>query len=82
MAAAQKPQQEQGTAVAQRVPREITVAAVQDDEGQEILPVRRLPYDTLVIAIGSESNDFGTPGALEVFCGNYNIAERTGGRFV
>jgi glucokinase len=23
----------------------------------------------------------GTPGALEVFCGNYNIAARTGGRF-
>lgn len=23
----------------------------------------------------------GMPGALEVFCGNYNIAERTGGRF-
>ncbi len=48
-----------------RAAREITVAAVQDDEGQEILPVRRLPYDTLVIAIGSESNDFGTPGVRE-----------------
>jgi glucokinase len=23
----------------------------------------------------------GTPGALEVFCGNYNVRERTGGRF-
>ncbi|OUY07111.1 NAD(P)/FAD-dependent oxidoreductase [Acinetobacter populi] len=26
---------------------------------------RRIPYDTLVIAIGSTSNDFGTPGAKE-----------------
>jgi NADH:ubiquinone reductase (H+-translocating) len=48
-----------------RVARTITVGAVLDDEGQEILPVRRLWYDTLVIAIGSESNDFGTPGVRE-----------------
>jgi len=41
------------------------VAAVADDEGTEILPPRRVPYDTLVIAIGSESNDFGTPGVRE-----------------
>ena len=48
-----------------RARREIAVAAVQDDEGAEILPARRVPYDTLVIAIGSESNDFGTPGVRE-----------------
>ena len=48
-----------------RAARHIVVAAVKDDEGQEILPVRRVPYDTLVIAIGSESNDFGTPGVRE-----------------
>jgi NADH dehydrogenase len=29
------------------------------------LPARSLPYDTLVIAIGSQSNDFGTPGAKQ-----------------
>ncbi len=45
--------------------REIVVAAVRDDEGQEILPERRVGYDTLVLAIGSESNDFGTPGVRE-----------------
>ena len=48
-----------------RQAREITVAAVTDDEGLEILPERRIGYDTLVIAIGSESNDFGTPGVRE-----------------
>ena len=48
-----------------RAGRAITIAAVLDDEGHEILPVRRLGYDTLVIAIGSESNDFGTPGVRE-----------------
>ena len=45
--------------------RHIVVAAVKDDEGEEILPERRIPYDMLAIAIGSESNDFGTPGVRE-----------------
>ena len=48
-----------------RQAKRITVAAVQDDEGAEILPERTLPYDSLVIAVGSESNDFGTPGVRE-----------------
>ena len=43
----------------------LTVAAVNDDEGTEILPKRTLSYDTLVIAVGSESNDFGAPGVRE-----------------
>ena len=45
--------------------KEVVVAAVRDDEGREILPERRVPYDTLVIAVGSESNDFGTPGVRD-----------------
>lgn len=45
--------------------REIVVGSVIDDEGTQILPERRIPYDTLVIAIGSESNDFNTPGVRE-----------------
>jgi NADH dehydrogenase len=32
---------------------------------EQILPPRRLRYDTLVLAIGSRVNDFGTPGVLE-----------------
>jgi NADH dehydrogenase len=48
-----------------RAARHIVVAAVKDDEGVQILPERRVAYDTLVIAIGSESNDFGTPGVRE-----------------
>ena len=48
-----------------REAREVVVAAVADDEGQEILPERRIGYDTLVVAIGSESNDFNTPGVRE-----------------
>jgi NADH dehydrogenase len=48
-----------------RAKREIVVAAVADEDGQEVLPERRVAYDTLVIAVGSESNDFGTPGVRE-----------------
>ena len=45
--------------------KEIVVAEVRDDEGEVILPERRIGYDKLVIAIGSESNDFGTPGVRQ-----------------
>ena len=49
----------------ERQAKHILVAPVVDDEGVEILPARRIPYDTLVIAVGSESNDFGTPGVRD-----------------
>ncbi|MBS0395584.1 MAG: NAD(P)/FAD-dependent oxidoreductase [Proteobacteria bacterium] len=43
--------------------RRVRLAAVVDAEGREVVPAREVPYDTLVIAIGSQTNDFGTPGA-------------------
>ena len=43
--------------------RLITVDAVADPQGQEVLPRRELGYDTLVLALGSASNFFNTPGA-------------------
>jgi NADH:ubiquinone reductase (H+-translocating) len=45
--------------------REVHVAPYIDDEGQQVTPPRAFGYDTLVIAIGSQSNDFGTPGVSE-----------------
>ena len=45
--------------------REIHIEATTDDEGREVTPPRVFPYDTLVIAVGSVTNDFGTPGAAE-----------------
>jgi NADH dehydrogenase len=36
-----------------RAAKEIAVAAVRDDEGREILPGRRIPYDSLLMAFGS-----------------------------
>ena len=46
-------------------PEEVRLAATFDDEGREITPPRSVGYDTLVIAIGSMTNDFGTPGVAE-----------------
>jgi NADH:ubiquinone reductase (H+-translocating) len=45
--------------------KEIRVAATLNREGEEIIPERSFAYDTLVIAIGSVSNDFGVPGVQE-----------------
>ncbi|HSQ05815.1 MAG TPA: NAD(P)/FAD-dependent oxidoreductase [Burkholderiales bacterium] len=43
--------------------RVIVVAATSDEDGRELIPKREIPYDTLVIAVGSSTNHFGTPGA-------------------
>lgn len=48
-----------------RAKQEITLAPVVDETGEEVIPRRTLSYDTLVIAVGSVSNDFGTPGVSE-----------------
>ncbi len=45
--------------------KEVHLAATFDDEGRQITPPRSVGYDTLVIAIGSVTNDFGTPGVAE-----------------
>jgi NADH dehydrogenase len=42
--------------------RRIVLAAITDDAGNEVVPPRSVAYDTLVIAVGSVSKDFGTPG--------------------
>ncbi len=48
-----------------RSAREVHVAPFVDEDGKEVTPARSFPYDTLVIAVGSQSNDFGTPGVRE-----------------
>lgn len=48
-----------------RARRAITLDAVTGPEGDEILPRRTLAYDTLILCLGSVSNDFGVPGAAE-----------------
>jgi NADH:ubiquinone reductase (H+-translocating) len=48
-----------------RAAREVHLAATVDDEGRQITPPRAVAYDTLVVAIGSLTNDFGTPGVAD-----------------
>ncbi|WP_342149962.1 NAD(P)/FAD-dependent oxidoreductase [Methylorubrum sp. SB2] len=45
--------------------RIVQIAASLDSEGREVTPVRAIAYDTLVMAVGSTTNDFGTPGVKE-----------------
>jgi NADH dehydrogenase len=48
-----------------RARKEIRLGPTFDEEGLEITPPRTIGYDTLILAIGSVTNDFGTPGAKE-----------------
>ena len=48
-----------------RAAKQVCLGAAIDDEGREITPPRSIGYDMLVIAIGSITNDFGTPGVAE-----------------
>jgi NADH dehydrogenase len=45
--------------------REVQTAPSFDVDGRLVTPPRRFGYDTLIIAVGSQSNDFGTPGVAE-----------------
>ena len=48
-----------------REKREVHLAPTLDENGREITPRRSIGYDTLIIAIGSVTNDFGTKGVAE-----------------
>jgi NADH dehydrogenase len=48
-----------------REQKQLYLERVFTDDHQEIFPERTLSYDTLVLAVGSKSNFFGTPGASE-----------------
>lgn len=48
-----------------RAARQIHLAATLDDQGLELVPARSLEYDSLVIAVGSTTNDFNTLGAAD-----------------
>ncbi|WP_017905420.1 NAD(P)/FAD-dependent oxidoreductase [Pseudomonas asplenii] len=61
-----------------RAGKKIQLAATYDENGVELLPARELGYDTLVIAVGSTTNDFGTQGAAQhcLFLDTRKQAER------
>lgn len=62
----------------QRDERKVVLQAMLDENNREVLPERTVSYDTLVLAIGSVTNDFGTPGAAEncIFLDSRDQAER------
>jgi NADH dehydrogenase len=48
-----------------RAKRLVHVAPFYDEEGNQVTAARTVPYDTLVMAVGSQTNDFGTPGVQQ-----------------
>lgn len=45
--------------------KNITLSELKDEQGELLMPSRNIDYDILVLAIGSTSNDFNTPGVRE-----------------
>ncbi|CAG74719.1 NADH dehydrogenase [Pectobacterium atrosepticum SCRI1043] len=61
-----------------REQQQIQLAEVCDEQGGVLVAARRIPYDILVVALGSASNDFGTPGVKDhcIFLDNPKQARR------
>ncbi len=58
--------------------RHVLLAPIEDERGNELIGRHRIRYDYLVLAVGSVSNDFGTPGVREhcIFLDNRIQADR------
>jgi NADH dehydrogenase len=48
-----------------RARRVVSIAPTLDEDGRQLISRREMGYDTLVIAVGSRTNDFNTPGAAQ-----------------
>ena len=61
-----------------REKKQIQLAELRDAQGALLMPQRDVSYDTLVMALGSTSNDFGTPGVKDhcIFLDNPHQARR------
>jgi NADH dehydrogenase len=61
-----------------RAARQINLAPVNDDKGKEVVAAHTIRYDYLVLAYGSVTNDFGTPGVAEncTFLDSHKQADR------
>ncbi|EDY85976.1 NADH dehydrogenase ii [gamma proteobacterium HTCC5015] len=55
----------------------ISLAPTLNSEGNELVPRREFHYDTLILAVGSQTNDFGTEGVGEhcLFLDSQNQAQ-------
>ncbi|MGF1462377.1 MAG: NAD(P)/FAD-dependent oxidoreductase [Maricaulaceae bacterium] len=61
-----------------RMTRHVVIAPLMDEDGGEVMGRHRIRYDYLVMAVGSVSNDFGTPGVKDhcVFLDRRSQADR------
>ena len=48
-----------------REKKQIQIAPVIDEAGELVTPIQTISYDTLIISIGSLTNDFGTQGVAQ-----------------
>jgi len=48
-----------------RQSREVQLAAIRTQDGSLVLEPRTVPYDVLLLCVGSRANDFGIPGVME-----------------
>ncbi|WP_345831335.1 NAD(P)/FAD-dependent oxidoreductase [Erwinia sp. HDF1-3R] len=58
--------------------KRLHLAEIRDSHGELLVPEREIAWDTLVMALGSTSNDFGTPGVKDncIFLDNPHQARR------
>lgn len=58
--------------------RQLQLAAIEDENNDALIPAREVKYDYLVIAVGSNTNDFNTTGAAQhcIFLDTRAQAER------
>lgn len=61
-----------------RQDKQVVFAPIYDENGQIVVAARAIDYDSLVIAVGSTANDFGTEGAAEncIFLDSLSQARR------
>lgn len=61
-----------------RSAKTVQLAQTLDDAGRVVIPARTVPYDVLVVAVGSVTNDFGIDGVREhgTFLDNREQADR------
>ena len=48
-----------------REKKQIQIAPVHDEAGELVTPIQTISYDTLILSIGSLTNDFGTKGVAQ-----------------
>ncbi len=70
---------QQGTLTSiNRKTQTLQLESICDEQGEELIPSRELAYDIMVIALGSTSNYFDTPGVKDhcIFLDNHQQARR------